>query len=378
MFRIKVGEKMGVVTNPLKSNSKYNKNHYLFFIGSMGAGGAERVISLLTKKLSQNPDNEIELIIYYDKTPFYELDDRVKVISLQKETGSKNIVKNLMCLRSHFKKHDGVVLSFLAPFNILAMIAHAGLKTPIIVADRNDPRKIPSNTFVRKIRDFLYRFADAVVVQTKRNKEYFSKAVQSKSTVIYNPINLGDKAGLALKTEKKNQIVTVARLMPQKNHKLLIDAFSNIAEGFANYELVFYGDGPEKEKLDQYIREKNLSQKIFLPGNITNVPETIAEATLFVLPSDYEGMPNALMEAMCVGLPVISTKVSGATDLINDGVNGILVDVGDVEGITTAIKAVLTDKQLRTRLENNAIALNEFLAVEKIINEWSVLISKHV
>ncbi len=353
-------------------------NHYVFFNGNMGAGGAERVISLLTKKLAQNPENEIKLIIYYDKIPFYELDNRVNVISLEKETGSKNIFKNLKCLRKHFKEHDGVILSFLAPFNILAMIAHMGLNNPIIVADRNDPRKIPSNCIVRKIRDFLYRFADAVVVQTGYNKEYFSKKVQAKSTVIYNPIALGNKAGLALKAKKRHQIVTVARLMPQKNHKLLIDAFERIADQFPEYEVIFYGDGPEKENLENYIAEKNLTNRFHMPGKITDVPDKISEAELFVLSSDYEGMPNALIEAMCVGLPVISTKVSGATDLIENSVNGLLVDVGDVEGMVEAMKTVLADKQLRDRFANNAISLNETLNVEKIMDEWGVLIEKHI
>ncbi len=353
-------------------------NHYAFFDGNMGAGGAERVISLLTKKLAQDPNSEIKLIIYYDAESFYPLDSRVQLISLERETGTKNILKNLLCLRRLFKEHDGVILSFLAPFNILAMLAHCGLKTPIIVADRNDPRKIPGNPVARKLRDFLYRFADAVVVQTGYNKRYFGKAVQSKSTVIYNPVDLGDKAGLALRTEKKRQIVTVARLMPQKNHRLLIDAFAKIAQQFPEYEVVFYGDGPEKERLEAYIAEKGLADRFRLPGKITDVPDRIAEAALFVLSSDYEGMPNALIEAMCVGLPVISTKVSGSTDLIEHGTNGLLVDVGDVDGMAEAMRTLLADDKRREVFAGRAICLNETLQVEKVLDEWSALIEQHI
>ncbi len=345
----------------------------LYFIGSLGEGGAQRVVSILTKY--QVEQCNVEVLTYYDVEPLFELDERVKFSCIQKETGTKkNVFKNLLCLRKHFKEHRGVILSFLAPFNVLAMAAHVGLKTPIIVADRNDPRKVPGNFIVRKIRDFLYRFADAVAVQTGYNKKYFSKKIQEKSTIIYNPIDLGEKAGLALRTEKKKQIVTVARLMPQKNHKLIIDAFAEIANEFPEYEVVFYGDGPEKENIEQYIKSKNLSERFRLPGKITNVPERISEAEVFVLSSDYEGMPNALIEAMCVGMPVISTKVSGATDLIQNGANGYLIEVGDTAGLKNAIKTLLLDEELRTEFGKKATAINVDLNTDRIVERWRSLI----
>ncbi len=350
-------------------------DNYLFFVGTMGSGGAERVISLLSKKLIQSVAKNVKIITYYDCVSFYELDAGVNVFSLEKETGSKNLFKNLICLRKHFKQHDGVILSFLAPFNILAILAHMGVRNPIIVADRNDPNKIPQNRIIRKIRDFLYRFADAVVVQTEHNQRYFSKKVQKKSTVIYNPVALSAMAGIALKTPPKHQIITVARLMPQKNHRLLIDAFSQIAEEYPEYEVICYGEGPERARLEQYITSKNLKNRIHMPGEVTDVPMRISEAELFVLPSDYEGMPNALIEAMCVGLPVISTKVSGATDLIEDGVNGLLIDIGDVKGLANAMRTLLCDREMQLRFAQKAIEINTALHVEKIMEQWVDLIS---
>ncbi len=345
-------------------------NKYLFFDGTLEEGGAERVISIITKKLSENPENTVEILIYYDSEPFYPVDERVKLTRVEKQTGSKNIFKNLLYMRKFFKNFDGVVISFLAPFNILALVAHFGLNGKIIVADRNDPRKVPTNRFVRFLRDFLYRFADGIVLQTIRNQKYFSKKIQEKSTVIYNPVTLGENVAISLNTPRKKHIVTAARLVPQKNQKMLVDAFSDIAEEFPDYIVNFYGDGPLKEELQEYINSKNLADKMFLCGAISNVPETITNAACFVLTSDYEGMPNALIEAMCVGLPVISTKVSGATDLVVDGENGLLVDVGDKDALADALRRVLSNDKFAEKLAQNAAALNDELEVTKIVEQW--------
>ena len=120
----------------------------------------------------------VEILIYHDVDPFYALHPGVKLVRVEKETGSKNILKNLLWMRRYFKRNSKIVISFLAPFNMLALAAGMFLKTPIIVADRNDPRKVPGNKLVRKCRDFLYRFADGVAVQTENNRMYFGKGIQ--------------------------------------------------------------------------------------------------------------------------------------------------------------------------------------------------------
>lgn len=356
--------------------SVIQSRRYLFFVGTMGSGGAERVISILSNKLAQLPDTQVIIITYYNCKSFYELDSRIIVRSLEEESSSKSLLKNLKCLRSQFLKHRGIIISFLAPFNILALLAHTGIKTPIVVADRNDPRRVPQNRFLRGLRDSLYLFADAVVVQTNQNMQYFSSGVKRRTTVIYNPVDLKEKAGRALHTEKKQQIVSVARLVQQKNQRLLIDSFSMIERDFPEYELIIYGDGPEKEKLEQYAYEKGVSSKVHMPGNVADVPAIISEAELFVLPSDFEGMPNALIEAMCVGLPVISTKVSGATDLIIDGENGALVEIGDSEGLADTMRRLLCNADLRKAYGKEAIKLNAKLDMDRVLQEWMRVIEQ--
>lgn len=344
-------------------------NRVVFFIGTLGNGGAERVISILTRHLAE-AGMPVEIVLYYDEVPFYEIHPDVRITYIERETKTKNLLKNILWLRRYFKKNADLVVSFLAQFNMVALAAAFATGVPVVVADRNDPRHMPMQAPVRLARNLLYYLARQVIVQTNHNKIYFSKALQKKCKIIYNPIDLGEKKGLALRTEKKRRIVSVARLMEQKNQLMLLDAFAKVKKVYPDHTLTIYGDGPFREELERRIQELGLQDSVELPGKVQNVFDCIADAEMFVLSSDFEGMPNALIEAMCLGLPVISTAVSGATDLIQDGKNGLLTPVGDTEQLTACMLRMLEDPQLRQDCAQEALALNEQLCVEEIVEHW--------
>lgn len=348
---------------------------HIFFIGTLCNGGAERVVSILAGHMAKQ-GMDVEILTYYDMPVSYKLDERVKLTAVETMTGSTNKVKNLLAIRKYFKKYGNVVISFLAPFNIMAIAANFGNGVPMIVADRNDPTKVPSNFVVRKVRDVLYCFADGVVVQTQKNKAYFSRIVQKKSKVIYNPIDLKEYAKIALKSEKEKKIVTAGRLMPQKNQKMMIRAFAAVHAKYPEYQLVIYGEGPSRQELEDLVEELGLKKSILLPGNVSDIHEHIKNAEMFVLSSDYEGMPNALIEAMCLGLASISTKVSGATDLIQDHENGILTDLDNQEQLEKAMLELIENKELASKLAVNAAKLGERLEVSKIMQQWTEFIKK--
>ncbi len=342
----------------------------LFTLGALGHGGGERVVSVLSNELVRQ-GHQVEILLYYDREVWYPLDQKVKVIAEEKETGKKNILSHLLFKRKYVKNNNfDVVISFLAPFNMIAIVSLFGLKTPLIVADRNDPRHVPSNKLVRFARDFLYRFADGVVLQTKANQAYFCKKVQQKSTVIYNPIDLGDATGIGLTAQKSKRMVSVARLMRQKNQDMMLDAFCKFQQNHPDYRLTIYGEGDYRPNLEQKIAELGLGQSVDLPGGVKDVPNHIKDAEIFVLSSDYEGMPNALIEAMCVGLPVISTAVSGATDLVIPEENGLLVDCDDTEALAAAMDKMASDGELRKKTSLNAAKLADELTLDKITAQW--------
>ena len=347
----------------------------MFFVSSLGDGGAQRVISILSEKMAQS-DMDVEIVTYLDVPIIYTINPKVKVTCVEKCTGKKDIVRNLLWLRSYFKKYAKIVLSFLAPFNMIALVATMGTKVPIVVADRNDPAKVPVNPLIRFGRDVLYGLADHVVVQTEANKAYF-KRLQKKTTVIYNPVDLKEYTGTALNTEKEKVIVTAGRLMPQKNQKMMVDAFEKIAKKFPEYQLVIYGEGDYRSELEEYIVSKRLQDKVLLPGSVTDLYEKIMRASLFVLSSNYEGMPNALIEAMCMGLPVISTKVSGATDLIQHGKNGLLVEVGSEKELTDAIETMLSDETGRNEMASEAVKISQILLPDEILKQWQGIVRRY-
>ncbi len=346
----------------------------MFFIGALGSGGAEKVVSTLSGELAER-GYDVEIVTYYDRELFYPLSEKVIYTPIDSK-GAKGFAKKFFFMRRYFKKHARCVLSFLAPFNILCIASLLFTRVPLIVADRNDPRKVPSNPVIRKLRDFLYRFATGVVLQTTKNQQYFSKAVQKKSTVIFNTVMVGDKAGSAISTEKKPRIVSVGRLMEQKNQIMLLDAFAAIHPDFPEYSLTIYGEGPMKERLEAHIAKLGIADSVFLPGAVSNVFEHYADAELFVMSSDYEGMPNALAEAMCIGLPCISTDVSGANDMIRDGESGLLCPVGDAAALEAAMRRMLGDDGLRAACAESATYLNDLLDRERIVNQWLDYIEK--
>lgn len=358
-----------VVDKYMKEASEKN---IIFFIATLSAGGAERVVSLLANKMAEE-NMAVTIILYYDRKPFYELDARVKLVYLNREAGSGNVLKNVRRLRSYMES-GATVVSFLAKFNILALIAAWGKNCRMVVADRSNPYKVPESKALRKLRDFLYHRSDGIVVQSRYNKNYFSGSLQKKTVIIHNPLELGDLAGAALRAEKRHEIITVGRLIPVKCHRMLIDAMKKIHVLYADYKLIIYGEGEMREELENYVKRKGLEDTVKLPGAFRDIYQRMLSAEMFVLCSEYEGMPNALMEAMGLGLPVISTRVSGAADMITDGKNGQLIDVNDCDALIAAMIRFIEDVEYRDRCAKAAADLTQRLDINKIYREWKKVI----
>ena len=342
----------------------------MFSIATMSHGGAQRVISIIADQLITEGHN-VEILTYYDEKPWYELNPQIKLSCDEKIIGKTGVLKHILFRRKYIKQEKpDAVLSFLAPFNMIMIVAMLGLKIPLIVADRNDPKRVPENKYVRMIRDFLYNFADRVVVQNNSNKSYFGKKVQSKCDVILNPIELNGKKGQAIAEIKTNKIVSVGRIIKQKNPLLLADAFCRIAPDFPSYSLVFYGEGDMGNQILDFAKQRGMEGRVLCPGPVENVYDNICDSKLFVLSSDYEGMPNALLEAMCFGLPVVSTKVSGATDVIENMENGILVDCNSIDQLETAMRKMVADQTFAQKCAVEAQNLADELDKTEITRQW--------
>lgn len=355
-----------------------------FFIGSMiEKGGSERVLSNLTKYFSTYTD--VELLTILNSRIAYKIDDKVNVTHLDKkeilEYKSTNkfisILKYIIRYgryRKYLKKtKPDVVVSFMPEASFLSLMTPKSKKTKRIISVRNDPSKEFKNSIYKFLSKKLYKRADGFVFQTTDAKKYFNKEIQSKSIVIPNPINEEFIEDISITNKKNNSsIVSVGRLDSQKNHFLLIDSFKEVLSKFPDATLVIYGEGSLRNKLEEYVKKNGIEDKIKLPGRVENIKELIKEANCFVLSSNYEGMPNALMEAMALGLPVVSTDCpcGGPRFLIKNNVNGILVDTNNVKQMSEAIIKILSNKEFSKYISKNAKKIVEDLNPKKINKKW--------
>jgi glycosyltransferase involved in cell wall biosynthesis len=216
------------------------------------------------------------------------------------------------------------------------------------------------------------RRADGVVFQTLEAKAWYSNSVGDASTVVIpNAVN-EDFIRPRYQGERRKEIVAAGRLTDQKNFAMLLNAFSLITKKYPDYELIIYGEGPNRQTLSEQARELGISNKVYFPGYSLELGKKIEAASMFVLSSDYEGMPNVLMEAMALGLPCVSTDCpcGGPRLLIQDGINGILVPVGNAEAMAEAMDKVLSNERFSVQLGQNASKIVERLCPNKIYHEW--------
>lgn len=342
-----------------------------FFCASLQAGGAERVLSVLSKPLADYYD-EVQYIMWYEKPVFYHMDDRVKLVSVEKESGDNKNLKKMSWLRQYVRvvKPD-LLISFSAPFNMISLASLIFTNQKIVAAERVDPRSFRWGKHLEIARNLLYKRADGILAQTQYSKNYFSGDLYNKSDVIYNPVVMSaDIVGSAIKTPKRNVIITAARLESQKRQDLLIEVFAEFKKNHPNYELHIYGDGTKLGELKALSSKLGIADFVKFPGVVNDLWKKMKSCRMFVMTSLFEGMSNSLIEAMCLGLPCISTKVSGAVDLIKSNENGVLIDIDDRAALLKGMNSIADDDAYAKNIGINASKLYDSLNVDSISRQW--------
>lgn len=330
----------------------------LFYINSIHEGGAERVMCNLCSYFANKGDNVVLVTSFIDKWE-YAFDTKVTRISLFDDRISGNrIIRNFKIikkLRQAIKQiAPDCVVSFMGEPNFRAFFASRFIKTKWVCSVRNDPKIEYSGIVERIFAKWLMPFSDGCVFQTQEAKNFFPDKLQRKSAIIMNAV---DKRffDVNLANVEKHDIITCGRLTSQKNHKLLIDAFNKIKDQ-TDENLIIYGNGELNSELQCYIRQLGIDNRVFLAGQTSNVIDSIKGAKIFVLSSDYEGMPNALLEAMAIGIPCISTNCpcGGPKEIIENGENGYLVPVRDEVALSGKMLMLLNDEKTQCKFANNA------------------------
>ena len=352
------------------------------FISALSGGGAERVTCNLANYLSDF-GHEVEILTMGEAAAAEPLRSNVKYTPLLRNEEKRNSLVNnatrIFRLYRYMKKQSVDVYVVMLPVTIQLMLRFSKLtKAPIIVSERADPTVYSSKT-QRSLQKLASR-AGGWIFQTDEARAWYEPHLKGVSyKVIPNAIN---PAFLRPKYEGEREkvIIGAGRLNEQKNFPLLISSFAQIAEKFPEYKLVIYGKGGLLESLKSLAEEKGVGDRVEFPGFATNMPEILEKASMFVLSSDYEGMPNALMEAMALGVPCVSTDCGGggARFLIRDGENGLLVPQRDEKAMAEAMERILSDAAFAQKISENARQLQETLAPDKIYGEWEMFILKKI
>lgn len=357
-------------------------------ISSLSSGGAERVTSIMANYWARK-GWLVTLLTFDDGTtaPFYDLDSRVSHLSLRLTRDSSNSLSalhnNLSRLRSLrsaiSRSKPDCVLSFLDQVNVLTLLATEGLKIPVIVMEQCFPPAQHIGWTWNQLRNWTYPRAFRVIGSTERILSSFSPRIQSRSCVIPNPVLLPPPihGQPSPKLLDHPALLTVGRLDKLKGHDLLLKAFAQLMDRHANWSLTILGEGPQRQELEALCRSLGITERVRLPGTVSNPEQFLRQATIFVMASRSEGFPMALGEAMACGLPVIATDCpSGPSEMIRDGVDGILVPTEDVEALAAAIARLMSDEPLRLRLSSRAPEATERFSLDKVMQRWEELLEQ--
>jgi glycosyltransferase involved in cell wall biosynthesis len=366
------------------------KLHVAVALSGLRPGGAERVVSILSREWVEL-GYQVTIMCFeeVEESSYYPIDPRIKVVRLgfpPVQSGAfasiRAVVLRTIALRRAFKEvRPDVIVSFLSRTNILTLISTLGTKTPVIISERNNPKKQQLGFTWNLLRKLVYGRAFGMVTMTKAALEYFPIGMRARSWVIPNPVIIPQKM---MKTgvnrlDGLNVLTAVGRLVDQKGFDILIAAFARVAPAFPDWRLVIWGEGPDRNSLEQLVIALGMRQRISLPGVSERPGSWVENADAFVLSSRYEGWGNVLLEAMASGLPVVSFDCEwGPAEMIQDGVDGILVDRDDTIGLSNAMATVMKDKTLRETLGANAALSAQKYSHEKILADWNSVLSAAV
>ena len=349
----------------------------LFIFPRLGIGGITKSLSFVANCCSERGYETICL----------SLSDEEQTIPLNKDisiqylcyTNGKNLLYKffyLLKLKKKIRKiSPRLIVAFGADYVRMVTFATSKMNIAIIGSERGNPYLYAKKQKDKYVDAFLK--CDRVVFQTEGAQKVYGTNIMAKSTIIPNVANQRFHNSSLKREHVTNSIVVCSRLSKEKNVKGIIEAFSLSTMLVSNYVLKIYGDGPEKAVLEEYVAQKCLKKSVVFLGNVANVFEIEHCAALYVLNSDYEGMPNSLIEAMSLGIPSVATDCPpGGVSFLSDNNRRVkLVPVNDTIELSKAMTLVCTDKKVSKNLSDHSKEILEVLSPKRISAMWLDLIT---
>jgi GalNAc-alpha-(1->4)-GalNAc-alpha-(1->3)-diNAcBac-PP-undecaprenol alpha-1,4-N-acetyl-D-galactosaminyltransferase len=350
-----------------------------FVIADLGCGGAQRVVSTLASTWAERGRRVCVITFSAPDSDFFQLDPRVTRLTIARE-GRLNgplfaNLRRLRQLRRALQQADPqVVVPFVTSTNILTIIAATGLDTQVVISERNDPKRQSHGHAWDWLRRRLYRYADLVTANSPGALTTM-KAFVPSSKLVFAPNPIQSATTPARREEDALHFLIVGRLNRQKAHDILLRAFAQMKDASPAWRLSVVGDGELKIPLREQAEDLGIADRVDWHGRARDPFAFYAKANCFVLPSRFEGTPNALLEAMSCGLPaIVSDASSGPLEYIRDGITGLVVPVEDIDALAAAMSRMAANAELRHRLGAAAADRMSTHDPNQIIETWETFL----
>lgn len=358
----------------------------VFHLNSLERGGAERVVSNLAGQFAAH-DYVVYIATEWQGEDEYEIDPRVHRVNVgltsRQENGNRvsRYISRILNLRKFLKSvQPDIVVAFARKANYRALTATIGTTFPVVISIRISPVGCYDGLSDKIQITTLFHRAAGCVFQTQEQKEFFPKYLQQKSRIILNAITPAF-IGNPIPKQRENVVVHSGRIVDFKNQKMLIRAFYEVHRKHPEYCMKIFGpdahDGTWQE-LEELIARLGAGEFIHLMGGSRQLEKDLINAALAAFSSDVEGMPNALLEAMALGLPVVSTDCppGGPRMVITHEENGLLVPVGDEKAMELAINRLIEHPDFADRLGRKAAEIGKLAGADRIFEEWEAYLKE--
>ena len=336
----------------------------------LGDGGAERVASFLANQFHRHSFQVLFLCVY-SQEKVYQLDAGIccRTIPWKDSKAGRLITRSILIHRITKEFGADLIISFIEREVLWTSL----FNIPIIFTMRSAPEHIFKTKLDKRICKFLYGRADAIAFQTESAKRCFSKKIQDRSCVIANPVAIDLPYWKA--EQHKKRIITACRLVEVKNLPMLLKGFALFYKDYPQYQLMICGDGELRRQLIELADELGIKNAVSFPGFRNDIHDLISESAIFAMTSDYEGLSNAMLEALAIGIPTVCTNCppGGASEYIENGKNGFLVPVGNEKALAACFRTLAQDAELARRLSCAAVGIRGNLSEETIFKKWKDL-----
>jgi glycosyltransferase protein len=346
------------------------KNNIVLIMSRLGFGGAERVSVSFCNWIVENTNDKVTILKFDNDDSAYELDDRVNVINFEKNSSNRVMAiinRYRFCKKNLKKLNANLVFAMFYQTELYAYFSKP-CNCKVIGSERCNVLEL--SNLKKHITYYAAKKCDGFIFQTEGIKKTFPIKVQKNSIVISNAIS--NKKVYDINVHNKENVITaMGRLNSQKGFDTLIKAFSIVNKKNSSYTLKIFGEGPDRDTLQNLIDTAGLHDYVQLCGAKSDAINDVANSKIFVLSSRYEGMPNALIEAMAAGTACISTDCKfGPSELISDGKNGLLTPVDDVRTLSEKILFLIENETVRRNIEKNAIEIRKKLDANTIYKKY--------